>query len=95
MAARSSFEPDAVAAATFSVNRRGFDTDEVRAYLRSIADEMAQLRRERDELRAEVARPKEVAPLDAAAVATALGEEAARVLTTAREAATQIRAKSE
>ena len=95
MAARSRFEPDAVASASFAVTRRGYDTDEVRTYLRALADEVARLRTECDELRADLARPKEVAPLDPAAVATALGEEAARLLTTARDASAQIRARSE
>lgn len=90
------FEPDDVAAATFAVSRRGYDTDEVRAYLRSVAGELGRLRREADELRAQLAaKPREVASLDEAEVARMLGDEAARVLTTAREAATQIRSKSE
>ncbi len=96
MAASVRFEPDDVAAATFPVARRGYDTDEVRSYLRSLAAEVGRLRRECDELRTQLtAKPRDVAALDEAQVAQALGEEAARVLTTAREAATQIRAKSE
>lgn len=90
------FEPDDVAGATFSVTRRGYDTDEVRAYLRGLGAEVGRLRREIDDLRAQLtAKPREVASLDEAEVAQALGEEAARVLTTAREAAMQIRTKSE
>jgi DivIVA domain-containing protein len=93
MAAR--FDPDAVAAATFPVARRGYDADEVRSYLRALADELGRLRRECESLRSAAERPKEVTPLDVATVAAALGEEAARVLTTARDAAAEIRARSE
>ena len=96
MAATSRFDPDAVATASFSAARRGYDTDEVRTYLKSLAGEVARLRAECDELRADLdARPREDAPLDEAMVARALGDEAARLLTTAREAAAQIRARSE
>ena len=96
MAATFRFESDAVAAATFPVVRRGYDADEVRAYLQGLAQELSRLRAEVDELRAQqAARPKDVASLDEAAVAQALGDEAVHLLTTAREAATQIRTKAE
>lgn len=96
MAATVRFEPDDVAAATFAVGRRGYETDEVRAYLKGVSAELGRLRRECDELRAQLAaKPREVVDLDEGEVAQRLGEEAARVLTTAREAATQIRTRSE
>lgn len=92
-------DPASVASATFATSRRGFDPNEVRAYLQGLSAQMqvvtereATVRRELEELQASPARSGE---LDDATVAAWLGEEAARVLTTAREAATQLRAKAQ
>jgi DivIVA domain-containing protein len=85
--------PVAVAAATFSSSRRGYDRDEVRRLLDAVAAELARLQDEVDGLRAaaDTARPE----LDEATVVGLLGEEAARVLTTARDAAARTRARAE
>ena len=92
--------PAAVGSAAFPVNRRGFDQAEVRDFLKMVAAEMARLQeRERfleGELRALQTRGLS-APgrLDEETVTTLLGEEAARVLTAARDASTQIRDRAE
>ena len=94
MASTMRLDPEAVAAATFSAARRGYDPDEVRPFLRALSDEMARLRRELDEARAQLAH--RASPMvDDASLAAALGEEAVRVLTTAREGAAQIRGRAE
>jgi DivIVA domain-containing protein len=89
-----------VGSAAFPTNRRGFDQAEVRDFLKMVAAEMARLQeRERfleGELRAMQTRGMS-APgrLDEETVTTLLGEEAARVLTAARDASTQIRDRAE
>ena len=92
--------PAAVGSASFPVARRGFDQGEVRDFLRMVAAELARLQeRERfleSEMRAMQTRGMS-APgrLDEETVTTLLGEEAARVLSTARDASTQIRERAE
>ena len=92
--------PAAVGSAAFPTGRRGFDQAEVRDFLKMVAAEMARLQeRERfleGELRAMQTRGLS-APgrLDEETVTTLLGEEAARVLTAARDASTQIRDRAE
>jgi cell division septum initiation protein DivIVA len=89
-----------VSAASFNVSRRGFDQTEVRDFLRMVSAEMARLQeRERfleSELKAMQTRGMS-APgmLDEEVVTALLGEEAARVLGTAREASSQIRLRAE
>ena len=94
MASTVRLDADAVASATFAAARRGYDPDEVRSYLRSLSSELARLTSEVDDLRAQLAHRSSPA-IDEASVAAALGEEAARLLTTARDAAHQIRARAE
>ena len=92
--------PAAVGSAAFPTSRRGFDQAEVRDFLKMVAAEMARLQeRERfleSEMRAMQTRGLS-APgrLDEETVTTLLGEEAARVLTAARDASTQIRDRAE
>jgi cell division septum initiation protein DivIVA len=88
--------PASIAAADFSIHRRGFDRDEVRALLERLAAEVQRLQDDNTRLDEEVAALRSGgASLDEATVAELLGEEAARVLSTAREAATQMRVKAE
>jgi DivIVA domain-containing protein len=88
--------PASIAAADFSIHRRGFDRDEVRAFLERVAAEVGRLREDNARLAEEVeALRSGGASLDEATVAGLLGEEAARVLSTAREAALQMKAKAE
>lgn len=92
--------PSAVGSASFTSSRRGFDQDEVRDFLRMVAAELARLQeRERfleGELR-ELQTRGLSAPgrLDEETVTTILGEETARVLAAARDAAVDIRERAE
>lgn len=92
--------PSAVGAASFPVARRGYDQGEVRDFLRMVAAELARLQeRQRfleSELRSMQTRGMSgPGRLDEETVTTLLGEEAARVLSTARDASTQIRERAE
>jgi DivIVA domain-containing protein len=92
--------PDAVASASFSTTRRGFDQTEVRDLLRMVAAEMARLQErerflERELHAAQRGNPNSVVALDEEVVTRMLGEEAARILQTAREAASQIKIRTE
>ncbi|MGZ6962129.1 MAG: DivIVA domain-containing protein, partial [Ilumatobacteraceae bacterium] len=92
--------PDAVASATFSTTRRGFDQNEVRDLLRMVAAEMARLQErerflERELRSAQRGSTNAAVALDEEVVTRMLGEEAARILSTAREAASQIKIRSE
>jgi DivIVA domain-containing protein len=92
--------PAAVGSASFPTNRRGFDQGEVRDFLRMVAAELARLQeRERfleNELRTlQTSGMSAPGRLDEETVTTLLGEEAARVLSTARDASTQIRDRAE
>jgi DivIVA domain-containing protein len=92
--------PESVAQATFTTGFRGYDADQVRAFLVRLAELLRSAAAREAELRAEVeaaerkaaAKPGE---LDEAQFAAYVGEETARVLTTAREAAVDIRARAE
>jgi len=91
--------PAAVASAQFTQTRRGYREEEVRDFLRQVSVEMARLlERERfleNELKALQSRgPVDVAAIDEAAAAELLGAEAARVLTTAREASQAMRERA-
>ena len=92
--------PASVADAAFGTGRRGFDQGEVRDFLRMVAAELGRLQeRERfleRELRTAQSNPDLASvQLDEQALTRLLGEETARVLTTARESAAEIRQKAE
>ncbi len=92
--------PDAIASASFSTSRRGYDQTEVRDLLRMVAAEMARLQErekflERELRTAQRGSTNSVVALDEEVVTRMLGEEAARILQTAREAASQIKIRSE
>jgi DivIVA domain-containing protein len=96
-----SLDPHAIADHPFGSSFRGYDQDEVRAYLHQIAEQLRQLAAHNNDLQRRVdaaeaavrrAQPHE---LDIHEVATLLGEEAARVLETARNAAGEIHAKAD
>ena len=91
--------PAAVGSAQFNVTRRGFDQGEVRDFLRMVSAELARLQeREKfleSEMRAMQTRGlSDPGVLDEATVTTLLGEETARVLSVAREAAQQMRERA-
>lgn len=88
--------PAAVASAQFSVVRRGYREEEVRDFLRQVSVELARLlERERflqSELTAVQARgPVDFSAIDEQTITELLGVEAARVLSSAREAAQAMR----
>jgi DivIVA domain-containing protein len=92
--------PESVAQATFTTGFRGYDADQVRAFLVRLADLLRAAAARESELQAqlEAAERKAAASpgeLDEAQFAAYVGEETARVLTTAREAAADIRTKAE
>jgi DivIVA domain-containing protein len=92
--------PASVADAAFGTGRRGFDQGEVRDFLRMVAAELGRVQeRERfleRELRTAQANPDMASvQLDEQTLTRLLGEETARVLTTARESAAEIRQKAE
>ncbi|MDQ6928048.1 MAG: DivIVA domain-containing protein [Actinomycetota bacterium] len=84
------FSPETVASRAFNVVFRGYEQNEVRAFLKRIADEMgaaatrdAELRRSLQEALTRAAHPE----VNEDVLTNALGEHAARLLTNAREAA--------
>ena len=92
--------PAAVSTANFSVGRRGYEPDEVREFLRMVAAELARLQErekflERELRTAQRSAPSPAIALDEEVVTRMLGEEAARILSTAREAASQIKMRAE
>src|SRR3954471_9418809 len=90
--------PEEVAHRSFPVVFRGYDQDEVRRLLKRVADELAAARQREKELRGAIdeARTKVAHPeLDEEALTAALGEETTRILRSAREAASDMRAKAE
>jgi DivIVA domain-containing protein len=92
----TSLTPSSISSASFTNVRRGFDPDEVRSYLRQVAAELARALESEASLRREVEElQRDTSELDEATVAGLLGEETARVLTTAREAARSIKARAE
>ena len=91
--------PASVAEARFTTSRRGFNTDEVRAFLASVAAELGRMQERERLLEAQLLEARAVSPdlveLDDATIAKALGEETLRVLQTARESASEIKIRAE
>ena len=88
-----------IARRTFEVVRRGYEQQEVRGYLHEISSLVERLQREATELRERAERAEAQLGLadgpDEAMLMEVLGEETTRVLTSARDAAGEIRAKAE
>jgi len=94
----SRLHPDEVARHTFGTARRGFDPAEVRAFLEQIAHEMEAAAEREEEWRdaaSEADRRAANPVLDEATLTAALGQETARVLRSAHDAATELVAKAE
>jgi len=92
--------PTAVSTANFSSARRGYEPEEVREFLRMVAAELARLQEREKFLERELRTSQRNSPsagiaLDEEVVTRMLGEEAIRILSTAREAATQIKIRAE
>jgi len=90
--------PEDVASRTFASGFRGYAEAEVRSFLRRVSEEMAAQREREEQLLAVVDDLEEQLraprPLDEQQLLDALGEETARLLRSAREAADDIRAKA-
>jgi DivIVA domain-containing protein len=94
----SNLSPDEVARHTFGTVRRGFDPGEVRSYLDYVADALRVVAEREIELRHEVADAEHRAAnpvLDEGTLASALGQETARVLQSAHDASHEMVAKAE
>jgi len=92
--------PTAVSTANFSSARRGYEPEEVREFLRMVVAELARLQEREKFLERELRTSQRNSPsagiaLDEEVVTRMLGEEAIRILSTAREAATQIKIRAE
>lgn len=92
--------PADVSTATFSTSRRGFDSDEVREFLRTVAAELKRLQDREAELELELQEAKQaptvsVAELEEAVITGLLGEEAKRIVATARESGGAIKTRAE
>ena len=90
--------PEEISRRTFSTVFRGFDPVEVRTYLSRVADELALMRERYKHLEQQLLQAEskvEHTELDEDALTSALGEESARVLKTAKQAAADIKTKAE
>jgi DivIVA domain-containing protein len=82
-----------VAHHSFTVVRRGFDTDEVRSYLQAVARNIDELEHREEELRAAIAEAEERAAnpvIDEATLTASLGQHSAQVLRHAHDEAARI-----
>jgi DivIVA domain-containing protein len=82
-----------IAQHSFSVVRRGFDSDEVRSYLQSVARSLEALEAREEELRATLTEAEERAAhpvVDEATLAASLGQHSAQILRHAHEEAARI-----
>ena len=96
---RKPMDPDAVAGQSFTTVRKGYEPDEVRAFQLSVASVMRETKLRYEDMERRLAeverRAADPRDLDEHAVTQLLGEETARVLETARQAANDIRARAE
>jgi DivIVA domain-containing protein len=92
-------DADAVARKTFSSSFRGYDTDEVRAFLLALSEEVRAVNEHTSWLHVQLVAAEERATahveLDEDRLTALLGEETTRVLASAREAAAAIRSRAE
>ncbi|HUF97601.1 MAG TPA: DivIVA domain-containing protein [Ilumatobacter sp.] len=91
--------PASIAEASFGTSRRGYSTDEVRSFLQAVSAELIRLQERERQLQGELAlaksQPPQAADLDDEAMTRIVGDETVRVLQTARESASLIRARAE
>ena len=98
IASTARLHPDEVARRTFATARRGFEPAEVRSFLEAVAREMAAAADREVEMRRAVADADHRAAnpvLDEATLTAALGQETARVLRSAHDAAADLLARAE
>ena len=87
-----------IARHSFAIVRRGFDTDEVRAYLQSVSRSIEAFEEREQELRAAVAEAEERAAhpvVDEATLTASLGQHSAQILRHAHEEAARIVAQAQ
>jgi DivIVA domain-containing protein len=87
-----------IAQHSFSVVRRGFDTDEVRSYLQSVARNLETLEAREEELRVALTEAEERAAhpvVDEATLTASLGQHSAQILRHAHEEAARIVAQAQ
>ncbi len=84
-----------VARREFAHGFRGYQVDEVRAYLREVALELDRAENAVLELRSDLAAARDERPVSREELTERLGGEAARVLSAAEDSATEIRARAE
>ncbi|HEY9557997.1 MAG TPA: DivIVA domain-containing protein, partial [Acidimicrobiales bacterium] len=91
--------PNDISRAHFEVVRKGYDQQEVRAFLHEVESLVDKLRRSERDFRERAERAETRLHMaenpDEEAMLELLGEETTRVLTSAREAAGEIRSKAE
>ncbi|MCU1498513.1 MAG: hypothetical protein JWM47_2466 [Acidimicrobiales bacterium] len=96
---RPVLDPDAIAGHAFSRSRKGYEVDEVRAFLVGLSSQVRQAQQERADMERRLAelerRAVDPKDLDEEAVTQLLGEETARVLEAARKAAADIRTRAQ
>ncbi|HUI03786.1 MAG TPA: DivIVA domain-containing protein [Acidimicrobiales bacterium] len=98
IASTARMHPDEVARHTFATTRRGFDPAEVRAFLEHVARELSAAADREHEMRRAVADAEHRAAnpvLDEATLTAALGQETARVLRSAHDAAAELVARAD
>src|SRR5688572_13814349 len=90
-------QPESVARKSFGTSFRGYDQLEVRAYLSELAESLRVMVDQESELRVQLENAQQRATraehVDESRLAEILGEETARVILAAKEAAAQIRGK--
>src|SRR5580704_1760359 len=87
-----------IAGHTFALVRRGFDADEVKAYLQSVARSIEVFEQREQELRAAIAAAEERAAhpvIDEATLTASLGQHSAQILRHAHEEAARIVAQAQ
>ncbi len=93
-----SLSADLIAQRGFATSRRGYDVDEVRAFLGQVSSEVRTLRERvsaADTARREAEERARHPKLDEETILAAVGDETADILRTARTAATEIRSRAE
>src|SRR5258708_7199343 len=89
---------ETIATIGFRTSLRGFDVHQVREFLRAVADHVRALQTQIDDLHHKIREAESRAAhpvLDDAQLAAALGDETARILQSAHEAATDIRGRAQ
>jgi len=97
MAQEGPLRPEDITRRKFPTVFRGLDAGEVRAFLAQVADDLAWSQSREEDLRQQLTALQSAPPpaLDEATLTAALGEETARIVHTAQQAAADIRARAD